>query len=110
MKIGLPGKSILKDYFEEKRTSRRPFPLLRIRFPGRPILYNWSLVEGYVEVALVEGHAVGRAGLAAVRVRGVEHLHWRRGAHVPQPHQAVPGRAADEGHVVVRAEAVDGFV
>ena len=45
-----------------------------------------------------------------MRVRGVEHLHWRRGAHVPQPHQAVPGRAADEGHVVVGAEAVDGLV
>ena len=35
--MGLPGKSILGDYFEENRTSRRPFLLLRIRFPGRPI-------------------------------------------------------------------------
>ena len=36
-KIGLPGKSILRDYFQENRTSRRPFLLLRISFPGRPI-------------------------------------------------------------------------
>ena len=39
-KIGLPGKSILGDYFQEKRTSQRPFLALRISFPGRPILYN----------------------------------------------------------------------
>ena len=38
--IGLPGKSILGDYFQEKGTSRRPFLLPRISFPGRPILYN----------------------------------------------------------------------
>ena len=37
IKIGLPGKLILGDYFQENRTSRRPFLLLRIRFPGRPI-------------------------------------------------------------------------
>ena len=37
IKIGLPGKSVLGDYFQENRTSRRPFLLLRISFPGRPI-------------------------------------------------------------------------
>ena len=39
IKIGLPGKSILRDYFQENRyrSSGRPFPLLRISFPGRPI-------------------------------------------------------------------------
>ena len=31
IKIGLPGKSILGDYFQENGTSRRPFLLLRIR-------------------------------------------------------------------------------
>ena len=36
-KIGLPLKSILRDYFQENRTSQRPFLLLRISFPGRPI-------------------------------------------------------------------------
>ena len=36
-KIGLPGKYILGDYFQENRTSREPFLLLRISFPGRPI-------------------------------------------------------------------------
>ena len=42
IKIGLPGKLILRDYFQENRTSQRPFLLLRISFPGRPILYNSS--------------------------------------------------------------------
>ena len=37
MKIGLPGKWILGDYFQENRTSQRPFLLLRISFPGRLI-------------------------------------------------------------------------
>ena len=37
IKIGLPGKFILSDYLQENRTFRRPFPLLRISFPGRPI-------------------------------------------------------------------------
>ena len=40
-KIGLPGKSILGDSYQENMTSRRPFLLLRIDFPGRPILYNY---------------------------------------------------------------------
>ena len=35
IKIGLPGKSILADYFQENRTSRRPFLLLRISFPRK---------------------------------------------------------------------------
>ena len=34
--IGLPGKLILGYYFQENWTSRRPFLLLRISFPGRP--------------------------------------------------------------------------
>ena len=34
--IGLPGKSILGDY-KENMTAQRPFLLLRISFPGRPI-------------------------------------------------------------------------
>ena len=34
IKIGLPGKSILRDYFQENMTSPRPFFLLRISFPG----------------------------------------------------------------------------
>ena len=48
IKIGLPGKSILRDYSQENMTSRRPFLLLRIRFPGRPIFIQF--VPG-VEVA-----------------------------------------------------------
>ena len=41
IKLGLPGKSILRDYFQENRIPRRPFLLLRIRFPGRPILIQF---------------------------------------------------------------------
>ena len=37
IKIGLPGKLILGDNFQENMTSRRPFILLRTTFPGRPI-------------------------------------------------------------------------
>ena len=40
IKIGLPGKLILRDYLHENMTSQRPFFLLRIRFPGRPIFYT----------------------------------------------------------------------
>ena len=41
IKLGLPGKSILRDYFQENRIPRRPFLLLRIRFPGRPIFIQF---------------------------------------------------------------------
>ena len=37
IKIGLPGKSILGDYFQENRTSQRPF-----LFPGRPIFIQFD--------------------------------------------------------------------
>ena len=47
IKIGPPGKLILGDYFQENGTSRRPFLLLRISFPGRPILYNSSWRQLY---------------------------------------------------------------
>ena len=40
IKISLPGKLILGDYFQENGTSRRPFLLLRISFPGRPIFFQ----------------------------------------------------------------------
>ena len=45
-KIGLPGKSILEDYFQENMTSRKPFLLLRISFPGRPIFIQLPPDEG----------------------------------------------------------------
>ena len=37
IKIGLPVKSILRDYFQENRTSGRPFLLLRISVQGSAI-------------------------------------------------------------------------
>ena len=42
IKLGLTGKLIL-NYYQENWTSRRPFLLLMISFPGRPILYISSL-------------------------------------------------------------------
>ena len=50
IKIGLLGKSILRDYFQENRTSRRPFLLLRISFPGRPIVIQFIPVAAVVVV------------------------------------------------------------
>ena len=41
IQIGLPGKLILGDYFQENRTSQRPFLLLGITFPGRPIFIQF---------------------------------------------------------------------
>ena len=41
IKIGLPGKSILRYYFQENRTVWRPFLLLRISFPRRPIFIQF---------------------------------------------------------------------
>ena len=54
IKIGLPGKSILGDYFQENVTSRRPFLLLRISFPRRPIFIQ--IIPG-VELVGVIGMA-----------------------------------------------------
>ena len=41
IKIGLPVKLILRDYLQEKGTSRRPFLLLRISSLGRPIFIQF---------------------------------------------------------------------
>ena len=77
IKIGLPGKLILGDYFQENRTSRRPFLILRISFPGRPIFIQFVPVEPVaqdveaVDLVAVAAHevelavAVGEAALAA---------------------------------------------
>ena len=58
IKIGLPGKLILGDYFQENRTSRRPFLLLRICFPGRPIF-----------IQLVPGRPMRLRGAVLVELR-----------------------------------------
>ena len=44
-KEGFPGKSILRDHFQENRTSQRPFLLLRISFPARHIFYTIATRE-----------------------------------------------------------------
>ena len=62
-KTGLPGKSILGDYFKENRTSRRPFLLLRISFPGRPIFIQLPPVRRECKR---QRRAAGAAGAAPV--------------------------------------------
>ena len=62
-KIGLPGKSILGDYFQENMTSRRPFLLLRISFPGRPIFIQSLLQQQRQRWG--RGRGGGRDGVAA---------------------------------------------
>ena len=51
MKMGLPGKLILGDYFQGNRTSRSPFLLMRICLPGRPIFIQF--IQGLLDG---EGH------------------------------------------------------
>ena len=41
IKIGLSGKSILRDYFQENGTFQRPVILLRISFPGGPVFIQF---------------------------------------------------------------------
>ena len=53
IKIGPPGKSILRDYFQENRSTRRPFLLLRISFPRSPIVYT---IRPWAPVALSHGN------------------------------------------------------
>ena len=60
IKIGLPGKSIPRDYFQEKRSSCRP--ILRISVPGRSIFIQFvpgNILRGHHDdVRLLDG---GRA-------------------------------------------------
>ena len=53
IKIGLPGKLILGDYFQKNMISRRPFLLLRISFPGIPILIQFVPAAVLVLTALL---------------------------------------------------------
>ena len=59
IKICLPGKLILRDYSQENMTSRRPFLLLRINFPGRLIFIQFVPVAGgeALAVAATRTHA-----------------------------------------------------
>ena len=62
-KIGLPGKLILRDYFQENMTSRRPFLLLRISFPGEPIFIQLPPVrQGARPARHPARHGRGRDG------------------------------------------------
>ena len=79
-KICLPGKSILRDYFQENVTSRRPFLLLLISFPGRPIFIQLPPVPVHVP-------AVGAAALPE-----------RRGRRADE-HPAVPQVVGGDGGV-----------
>ena len=79
IKIGLPGESILRYYFQENRTSQSPFLLLRISFPGRPIFIQFIPDRANDLLGVVEGqHVLGRerrvsqltGGEVAVELRG----------------------------------------
>ena len=48
IKMGLLGKLILRDYFQESRTSQRPILLLKICFPGRPIFIQFVPAMVYI--------------------------------------------------------------
>ena len=75
IKIGLPGKSILEDYFQENRTSRRPYLLLRISFPGRPIFIQFIPGLEFADVRYVAGLLLdGHRGVARLPGREVLHL------------------------------------
>ena len=74
IKLGISGKSILRDYFQENRTSRRPFFLLRISFPGRFIFIQ--LPPGHEEEEeLCPLRLLASATGLGVRVR---HRHQRQ--------------------------------
>ena len=72
VKIGLPGKLIIGDYFQENRTSRIPFLLLRISFPGRPIFIQFvpgfSSRVGEVEKSLTSNSVMANETLLALGV------------------------------------------
>ena len=89
IKLGLPGKSILGYYFQENRTSRRPFLLLRISFPGRPNFIQF--IPGHEEnIPWAEEHTKGLGGsdegvglaealgVIGVQVHGAEPVGERR--------------------------------
>ena len=97
IKIGLPGKSILGDYFQENMSSRRPLLLLRISFPGRPILYNCLQVSGLLPMRRHAPEARERHPVQRDPLRGPPR---REPAGPPQP--APPHRPvllADGGRV-----------
>ena len=88
IKVGLPGKSILRGYFQENRTSQRSFLLLRISFPGRPIFIQF--VPDVVVVGQVPYHAL----LVDVpRLGG-----GQQGAVLHLVEEVQGGNPADNGH------------
>ena len=52
IKIGPTGKLILRDYFLENRSSGRPFLLLRVSFPGRPIFIQFVPGGNCIKIGL----------------------------------------------------------
>ena len=99
-------KLILRDYFQENMTSQRPFLLLRISFPGRPIFIQF-IPEG--ELLLDDGRhlllqplqlpQLHEVGLSQREV--VEQLDERLGE--PRVRRGDDLVAEGEGHAVVHA-------
>ena len=58
-KNGSSGKSILRDYFQENMISQRPFLLLRISFPEKPIFIQLVPDEVWHDVVCAAHGAAG---------------------------------------------------
>ena len=82
VKIGLPGKSILRDYFQESGTSQRHFPYLESIFyrlpndcrPGRlldsEIIIDFKILVGVVLRSVLIVSIIGWNGLeSCIRVQ-----------------------------------------
>ena len=108
IKMGLPGKSILGDYFQENMNSQRPFLSWRISFPGRPIFIQLPPAHR-VQAAEPEE----RRTEEEVRLAQVRHQETRGGRLRPQ-HQGArqeqgEGRGQEEAGVKRRRAVSAGL-
>ena len=100
-KIGLPGKSILGDYFQENMTSPRPLFILRISFQGRPILIQLLPGGGQLHLHLRavsrgDGHAV-EEDAAGLEVQLAEDVQVAPPARLPPQERQREGRHVGQG-------------
>ena len=101
IKIGLPGKSILGDYFQENMTSPRPLLILRISFQGRPILIQLLPGGGQLHLHLRavsrgDGHAV-EEDAAGLEVQLAEDVQVAPPARLPPQERQREGRHLGQG-------------
>ena len=88
IKIGVPGKLILGDYFQENMTSQRPFLWLKIRFPGRPIFIqfipgcSWARTGAARRSASRPSPPARQSGTTRPQSSGLSCPAWLRGERV----------------------------